>query len=255
MLGILAYPRTGSTLIYEVLKQHYSENSSVRCIGEAFNPVEFRKLIIDRDGLSLIPVSNTSNVPQSREERFSLVYNSVHKSLRVQNNTQNDYILKVLPQDLRYEPIFDFIKNHYKRLIVTKRRDVIDTILSALIAMEHRRFNDNDNNFTYHKFEAKIVEVEWLCFLHNHFNSFVSKLLPNVIVELYYEDIIRMNRCDIIQHCGLVPNDNDDGPLPLVKLLKKEDKIPLITNINEVLRTISANIVLDNLDISSYNLT
>lgn len=246
MLGVLAYPRTGSTLVYEVLKQHYDGNSSITGLGEVFNPLEFQKIIVEEDRLSMTTFDSPLPAQhiQHREERYELFKDRV----------EDGYLIKIFPQDLRYDPIFDLIKTYYKRLVVVKRKDIIDTILSALIAMEHRRFNAIDNKFKYNTFEAKLFEVEWLCHLFNQYGSFTSRLISNTTVGIYYEDVIKMKRAEIVEICGLTPNHNDNGPLPLSKLLKKEEKIPLIRNIGDVLRVISSTIILDNLDISGYHL-
>jgi hypothetical protein len=135
----------------------------------------------------------------------------------------------------------EFLKDTGYEFVSIERRNPLNAILSALVAYEHRYWNDDGTIIRpeYHEFNADMSFVEFVSdTIVQH--RYTKKMVP-VRVELFFEDVITMSRREIIQAAGFV-SDEDDTP-PVTKKLLGVDNAALIKNIDEVREYYENNVV------------
>ena len=133
----------------------------------------------------------------------------------------SDLYIKLVPHDLCCSPVFEYVST-FDEIICIERRDLFDTILSGIIAINTSVFNiePGNNKPTYNPFKAKKSEYLFMVeSIEKYF--FYKQLLQPLIKKTYvYEELINEDL-------------NNDF---FQKLLTKEEKKQIITNWREVYR-------------------
>ncbi len=237
-LGVLSYARTASTLLLDTLAKYLQDHNGHeewQTLDEVFNPSDDNWIIETGGHLQLIPiVRGTVAEPLFREKRLDLMKKYQHQ----------DYVIKVLGQDFMMHSgsgVYEFVKNVGYEFVSIERRNPLNAILSALVAFEHRYWNDDGaiDRPKYHGFNADMSLVEFIgdtIIQHRH-----AKTMVPVRAELFFEDVITMSRREILSAAGF-PSEEDDTP-PATKKLLGTDNAILIRNINEVREYYENNVV------------
>lgn len=223
-LGILAYPRSGSSLLYHVLKEHVD---CYGCLGEVFNPTEVSLLLEKNEKLVLAHQGTEleQHEVQSRKYRLGLVEKYDHQ----------DYFIKVLSLDTTVPEIVRYLYHNYK-FITIERRNTFDSVLSGLIAKEYWYFNffGREAIPDYKPFATTHADFGHIrASIRHYFNVKEKLFVNNIISSVVYEDIVDKSRGEILEMAGF-PGIVDNEVLPLRKLLSFEEKCALITNLDEV---------------------
>ena len=237
-LGVLSYARTASTLLLGTLAKYLQDHhghEEWQTLDEVFNPSDDNWIIETGDHLQLIPIVRGSVAePLLREQRLALMKKYQHQ----------DYVIKVLGQDFMMHSghgVHEFLKGTGYEFVSIERRNPLNAILSALVAYEHRYWNDDGTARLpeYHEFDAAMSFVEFVgdtIVQHRH----AKKMVP-VRAELFFEDVITMSRREILWAAGFM-SDEDDTP-PATKKLLGTDNTTLIKNIDEVREYYESHVV------------
>lgn len=237
-LGVLSYARTASTLLLDTLAKYLQDHhghESWQTLDEVFNPSDDNWIIETGDHLQLIPlVRGTVAAPLFRGQRLNLMKKYQHQ----------DYVIKVLGQDFMMHSghgVHEFLKDTGYEFVSIERRNPLNAILSALVAYEHRYWNDDGaiDRPKYHGFNANLNFVKFVgdtIIQHRH-----AKAMVPVRAELFFEDIITMSRREILQAAGF-ESSADDTP-PATKKLLGVDNAILIRNLAEVQEYYENNVV------------
>ncbi len=228
-LGVLSYARTASTLLLGTLAKYLQDHHGHepwQTLDEVFNPSDDNWIIETGGHLQLIPiVRGTVAEPLLREQRLDLMKKYQHQ----------DYVIKVLGQDFMMHTgrgIPTFLQETGYEFVSIERRNPLAAILSALVAFEHRYWNDDGTvaRPEYHEFDADMSFVKFVgrtIIYHQDAKSRVP-----VRAELFFEDVITMSRREILLATGF-GSGNDDTSFPTKKLLGANNTA-LIKNIDEV---------------------
>ena len=175
-----------------MLYRFYEHDFPEECrLGEIFNPSEYTELFVNASNkLELLQMPQSKrlhlftdiNDVQNRQERFDLV----------EKVKPNDMYIKIVPHDLDYPPILDYISN-FDEVICIERKDLFDTILSGIISMNTWVFNVEQNEekpkcepFNASRSEFLFMEES----IQKYFNY--KNVLKNVITKTYvYEEFIK----------------------------------------------------------------
>lgn len=222
-LAVLAYHRSGSSLLYRILRNHVDCH---RKLDEVFNPSE-RNILVEHNGdlaIKYFPDELTEQQVQSREYRLALMKQYDHR----------DYFAKIFGIDVSTPAILEYLLPRYK-FVTIERRNTFDSVLSALIASHYWYFNDRGDNPApdYQPFVAEYSHFQYTATAFKAYFNNKEILKDNIISSLVYEDIVDKSRREILEMAGF-PGIEDNEKLPLRKLLSFEEKYALIENIEQV---------------------
>jgi len=225
---VLAYPRVASTLLVYTIGHHLRDHCGLekwQILNECFGPSEHRRLI-EKDGhlenFELSEPAPDSEV-QLREERCDLMRKYMHQ----------DYVIKVLAADMMNQSVVSFMEESDYSVFSIERRDPYAALLSALVAAEHDYWNQNQHDNSkqeYHEFDASMKTAIHMGKSILHF-QYIKTWMP-IKKSFFFEDIITMKPCEILQSVGL--DAEDDGKPHATKKLLGADNASLIRNLDEV---------------------
>lgn len=218
---IFSLPRVGSSFFYSVLLHHLE---SATGLHEYFNPN--RKIEI----LEGVLTTQYQTIPPTITDRKKEMNKRL--SLLLRHNPRN-YIMKLQPSHISSD-IFDALKA--EQWICIERRDVLDQFLSYAIAKKNNFWNTNKfyelNEYKKHLsnsiIERKYFEIFKMSV--DIYNEYKCKIKSPTI---YYEDIIKYNTFEILSLIGLKTSENK-LPKSTIKVLTKDEKINLVSNLDEV---------------------
>lgn len=228
-LAVLSYPRSGSGLLYHIVKKH------VECDGhlyEVFNSCadnlllegEWKERLIFEDQLEHKNRQLDQGDIQSRQYRLSLMEKYNHQ----------DYFIRILRFDTTVPEINRYLLYNY-RFITIERRNTFDSVLSGLIARKHWYFNYRGYPVPEYKpFAAEYVNFARIREFIKHYFDIKKNLFVNHIdASLIYEDIVDKSRGEVLEMAGF-PGIVDNEEFPLKKLLNFDEKCELIENVDQV---------------------
>ena len=218
----------GTTMLVDTISRHLitaGKISSKRLIYEVFNPVDDRRLVIKHNHLHNIKQEPSVGI-QSREDRFDL-FSSFNET------TRQGYIIKVMSTDLDHPLILPWLIDNYQ-IITIERRDLLETLLSWLIAWENQTWNYRQLQKAgeIEPFFADMNTVAIACNIYARYLQRKSRI-PS-IGHIYYEDMVQMTPEQIVKQVGMF---QPGFPCPLTgerKMHTMGEKAKLIKNLDEV---------------------
>lgn len=233
---IIGHIRSGSTLLYELLREclvHQNIITEWKAIGEFLleSPeIEIGesegKLWCTEKPLSCDLFRSLMSFAIPFEYRASLLKKHMHEG----------YFFKSIGVDLlRDEELLRGIQEHYDNVIFIRRRNILESVISSLLAFEYGYFRNNKEQPEYRPFVANLNMAKW------SLNTILSQIKLMAILHkntkniLTFEDMIKEGPYSTVEKCGLsIPNDLQ---LEFPKELKMSypcDRKDLIINFEEI---------------------
>ena len=225
-IAIFGYPRSGSTLLQQVIVNHL-ESAGVmefyQDLGEPFNPRETTRLVPHNMILRLENSDTPFEPMQFRDERFEL--------FKLYWN--QDYVIKVMSTDTANPEIIPWLLSNNYRFVTVERRDHFAALLSWLIAWQYQYWHHTPDNPRpdYQPFEADMEKVMKCCgFMARYFHW--SDRIPSE--RVIYEDMVFKGPRRTLQSIGLWQDGGETPPPATRRLHKRREKHDLITNVEAV---------------------
>ena len=230
---IYGYPRSGSTMLMNIIKRHRCMYS----LGEPLTPAPNWVLVANDAGL----VMKRSGMPETQtyRDQASEKYGKGHLQFPEARwevfkrfHLKRQAVFKVLSAEVWLPGLVELMNEHY-RVITVERRNALAAYLSGLIATHHRIWTVqvNKSKPEYRPFvvsEARMVSMaKYYTMYYTNRNRF------NVQGRVFYEDMVRDGGEATMQRLGMYEEGNYTDP-GIKKIHSFDEKVALIKNYDEV---------------------
>lgn len=225
---LIGYPRSGTHLVERVLAPYFG-----LYLDEALRPRGSSVLREYPDGRGLYSSKEPDAEPQTRAYRLRLLV----------KHSASPHFTKFFVDDLIAPGVLEWLRSVKYRFIAIERLDLLDNILSGVIAREHMKWHmePGEEYPEFHPFTVDPGPVKAISRRLIAYQELKAQIRDMIFTTVTYERHIlpAKTRTDIIQAAHLPTLFNcvimDNRPLPVQKLQSKRAKMELIHNLDEVI--------------------
>lgn len=206
---IIGHIRSGSTLLYELLRKclvHQNIITEESAIGEFL--LESPEIEIGESEGKLW----CTEKPLPRDLFKSLVSFAVpfeYRASLLKKHIHEGYFFKSIGIELlRDEELLRGVQKHYDNVIFIRRRNILESVISSLLAFEYGYFRNNKEPPEYRPFIANLNMAKWSLNTVLTQIKLIAILHKNTKSILTFEDMIKESPYSTVEKCGIsAPND------------------------------------------------